>query len=75
MRETNTSDLDRFILMDEMRKITRYSEDQLLRLEREHVIPQRRLIGKRRKGWLRSEIAAWIEARPRVSAVFDKETA
>lgn len=66
MRMTTFDSIDRFILMDEMKQITRYSEDQILRLERERVIPARRYIGKRKTGWLLSEVREWIQNRPTV---------
>lgn len=62
-----SSTLDRFILLDEMREIMRgYSEQQIFRLEREGIIPRRRIIGKRRTGWLESEVREWMQNRPMV---------
>lgn len=59
--------LDRFVTIDEMEKIMRgYSKQQILRLEKERVIPARRYIGKRKTGWLLSEVREWMQNRPRV---------
>lgn len=38
----------------------------LWRWEREGRFPKRRQVGPNRIGWLESEIAAWIESRPKV---------
>ena len=67
MASVGTSGLDRFITMPEMQEIMRgYSEAQILRLERDGTLPSRRLIGKRRKAWLYSEVSEWIRNRPKV---------
>lgn len=67
MHERSAAVLDRFITMEEMKGIMRgYSEEQIRRLEKDGTIPSRRFIGKRRTGWLASEIHEWMRNRPRV---------
>ena len=60
------TNMDRFVSLREMSKICGYSEMQILRLEKERVIPPRRYIGKRKTGWLQSEIEEWMRRRPLV---------
>lgn len=67
MSEIPAAHIDQFVTMAEMRRIMRgYSEQQIRRLEKERVIPARRYIGKRKTGWLLSEVREWMQNRPMV---------
>lgn len=55
---------DRFLLEKAVRELTGLSRSQRWRLEKENLFPRRRRIGKRRVGWLQSEIADWVRTRP-----------
>jgi len=52
-----------FITLPELRTLVPYSAQHIRRLEAQGLFPQRVRIGLNRVGWVRSEIAAWIETK------------
>ena len=58
---------ERLMLVEELREIIPVSKTTLEDLQKSEGFPKARRIGKRRRGWLYSEVIEWIRSRPVVS--------
>ena len=54
---------DRFLFEEEVKRMTGYTRQHRLRLERTGEFPRRVQLGAGRVGWSAQEIDAWIEAK------------
>lgn len=62
---------NRYLLEEDVKKVTRLSRTTRWRMENEGTFPARRMISPGRTGWLESEINEWLESRPLYSQVRD----
>ena len=61
------NDTDMFIRKNQVKKITGLSDTTIWRLEKARKFPKRRYLSANIRGWLHSEVLAWIESRPIVN--------
>lgn len=54
-------------------EITGYGRSHRLRLEREGKFPQRRALGDRAYGYLKSDLINWVKNRPILSGASEKD--
>ena len=59
-----TSSADRLLGLDEVKQRTSLSKSHIYRLMSRGQFPDRRKVGRRRVGWLLSEVQKWIATRP-----------
>ena len=58
---------DRIVREDEVASMTGLSRSARFELEKRGAFPRRRIIVGRHTGWLMSEVAEWVRARPTVA--------